>query len=162
MRVALLPPALKGSRWHVVEAVESSGAGQLVRLSGVGGIGEARAIAGKYILASEADLPRDLAAHDPERLVGRKVTDVRLGPLGTITDVMLGPANDVWVVEGERGETLVPAVPQMVGEVTYGDEPIEVRLPVGLAPGDDGEPSANALHAASDEGKAAGGQGREG
>lgn len=138
LQVAVVPPELKGSRWHTVEAVETSGAGQLVALSGVEDIGAARAIAGKSLLAAERDLPADLAAHDPERLVGRVVTDARLGSLGTITDVMLGPANDVWVVTGERGETLVPAVPQIVGEVTYGEAPIEVRLPVGLAPGDDG------------------------
>ena len=124
LQVAVVPPELKGSRWHTVEAVEN--------------IGSARAIAGKSLLAAECDLPADLAAHDPERLVGRAVTDARLGSLGTITDVMLGPANDVWVVTGERGETLVPAVFQIVGEVTYGEVPIEVRLPVGLAPGDDG------------------------
>lgn len=138
LQVAVVPPELKGSRWHTVEAVETSGAGQLVALSGVEDIGSARAIAGKSLLAAECDLPADLAAHDPERLMGRAVTDARLGSLGTITDVMLGPANDVWVVTGERGETLVPAVFQIVGEVTYGEAPIEVRLPVGLAPGDDG------------------------
>lgn len=158
MRVAVIPPALKGSRWHVVESVETSGAGQLVRLSGVDGIGEARAIAGKSILAAEADLPEDLAAHDPERLVGREVTDVRLGSLGTIVEVMLGPANDVWVVEGERGETLVPAVPEIVGEVTYGDAPIEVSLPVGLAPGDDGSSESARPCAGREPGEAADGR----
>lgn len=138
LRVCVVPPALKGNRWHVVDGVSSTAAGQLVSLSGVGDLGSARSLAGKWLLAREEDLPRDLLAHDARALVGREVTDARLGSLGRVADVMYGPANDVWVVEGARGETLVPVVESVVGEVSPGDGPLQVSLPVGLAPGDDG------------------------
>ena len=137
LRVAIVPPALKGTRWHTVEDVGDGPAGQLVALSGVRDLGSARELAGKSILVAEADLPDDLELHDPQRLCGREVVDERLGLLGEIAEVMVGPANDVWVVEGELGETLVPVVEEMLAGVDE-DGTIYVNIPVGLAPWDDG------------------------
>ena len=54
--------------------------------------------------------------------------------LGTITEVLERPANDVWLVRGDLGETLVPAVHDAVQEVdlparrvTVGDWLLEVE-----------------------------------
>lgn len=141
LRVAIVPPALKGTRWHTVTDVSDSPSGQLVALSGVGDLGSARDLAGKSILASEADLPEDLELHDPQYLCGLEVVDERLGLLGTIEEVMVGPANDVWVVEGDRGETLVPAVEHMLLGIDE-DDVIHVSIPMGLAPWDDGNTAA--------------------
>lgn len=70
--------------------------------------------------------------------MGREVVDERLGLLGQIEEVMVGPANDVWVVQGELGETLVPVVEEMLRGVDE-DGVIYVSIPVGLAPWDTGE-----------------------
>lgn len=141
LRVAIVPPALKGTRWHTVTDVSDSPSGQLVALSGVGDLGAARDIAGKSILVAEEDLPEGLELHDPQRLCGLEVTDERLGLLGTIAEVMVGPANDVWVVQGDKGETLVPVVEEMLLGMDE-DEVIHVSIPVGLAPWDDGSDAA--------------------
>ena len=132
LEVACVPPALRGSRWYRVEAVVADGrAGSLVQLSGVGTLDAAEELVGKTLLARVCDLPADLSLHDPERLVGRAVTDAVLGELGTISEIMQGPAQDVWVIEGPFGEVLVPVVDAVVSEVP--DEgPIEVRVPAGL------------------------------
>ena len=50
-------------------------------------------------------------------VVGRDVTDVTMGELGIVTDVMGGPAQDVLVIEGPWGEVLLPVVPEIVREV---------------------------------------------
>ena len=48
-------------------------------------------------------------------LMGREVVDERFGSLGTIVEIMSTPANDVWVVEGDRyGEVLIPVIEQVV------------------------------------------------
>ena len=48
-----------------------------------------------------------------------------------IEEILSGPANDVWVVRGERGELLLPVIEQVVSDVP--DEgAIEVRVPAGL------------------------------
>ena len=132
LEVACVPPALRGSRWHRVESVSADDrAGALVRLSGVDALDAAEELVGKTLLARVSDLPADLALHDPQRLLGRAVTDATLGELGTISEVMCGPANDVWAVEGTFGEVLLPVVDAVVSEVP--DEgPIPVRVPAGL------------------------------
>ena len=65
-----------------------------------------------------------------DALIGREVSDASLGPLGTIYEVMVGVANDVWVIRGRFGEVLVPVVDEFVSEVPPAG-PIVVRVPDG-------------------------------
>lgn len=132
LEVAVVPPPLRGSRWHTVSSCARDGrSGALVALSDVDTISAAEALVGRELLARVADLPDDLALHDAERLVGREVSDERTGERGRIAEVMRGPANDVWVVRGERGELLLPVIDDVVSAVP--DEgPIPVWVPAGL------------------------------
>ncbi len=131
MAVALVPPALKESRWHEVVSVSGSGGtGELVALSGSRDLGTAEGLAGKVILARVEDLPAGYELHDVDALIGHEVSDASLGPLGTIEEVMVGVANDVWVVRGRHGEVLVPVVDEFVSEVPA-EGPIVVRVPDG-------------------------------
>ena len=50
----------------------------------------------------------------------------------------MGPANDVWVIDGPFGEVLVPVVDEVVVEVPDAG-PIIVSVPSGLVDGDDVE-----------------------
>lgn len=136
LEVFVVPPRLKGPRSYVVKRVSEGAHGQLVSLSGVTGINEADGLCGRYLLAREKDLPDDVALHDAEALFGREVTDESLGFLGTIEEVMVGPANDVWVIEGPFGEVLVPVVEDVVLEVPDTGA-IGVRVPSGLVDGGD-------------------------
>ena len=138
LEVFVVPPRLKGPRSHVVTHVTEGSRGQLVSLSGVGGIDAADALRGRYLLARERDLPEGVALHDAEALLGREVVDEALGFIGAIEEVMVGPANDVWVVEGPFGEVLVPVAGEVVPTVpTKG--PIPVRVPLGLVDGGGGQ-----------------------
>lgn len=130
MRVAIVPPTLKGDRFHEVVRVSTEEAGQLLSLSGIADRGAAEKLVGRYVLASRVDLPANVELHDAGSLVGRTVVDDALGDLGTITEVMTGPANDVWVVVGPRGEALLPVIPTVVSEVPD-DGPIAVVVPAG-------------------------------
>lgn len=141
LEVAVLPPDLRGPRWRTVTSVAGDGrSGRLVALSGVGDVSAAEALVGRVLLARERDLPADLALHDPERLVGRTVVNEPDGRAARIREVMTGPANDVWVLEAEGAEVLVPVVDEVVSHVP--DEgPIPVRVPRGLGwPGEVGAP----------------------
>ena len=130
--VAVVPPELKGSRWHTVErCVSDARAGSLVTLSGSRSLDDAESLVGRYLLAREDDLPADLALRDVERLVGRRVVDAASGRSGQISEVLTGPANDVWVICDETSEVLVPVVDEVVVSVPeQGD--IVVRVPDGL------------------------------
>lgn len=132
LEVAVVPPPLKGSRWHtLVSCTTDARAGSLVALSGVSDLDAAQRLVGSYLLARESDLPEDLPLHDAARLVGRAVRDVTSGDEGLIEEVLTGPANDVWVVRGEKGELLLPVIEQVVKSVP-GDGPIAVRIPAGI------------------------------
>lgn len=131
LEVSLVPPALKGPRSHIVRSVKDTSTGQLVLLSQVHSIGDAAQLVGKLVLARVSDLPEDLALHDVDALLGREVRDDTHGVIGEVVEVMRGPANDVWVVQGDVGEVLVPVVDVVVESVpSHG--PIDVRLPTGL------------------------------
>lgn len=131
LEVALVPPGLKGPRRQVVERCVDASGGQLVAFADVRSLGEAARLVGKTVLARVADLPSDLALHDVDALIGRDVCDKRLGQVGSIVEVMRGPAQDVWVVEGRYGEVLVPVVDAVVREFSPTGG-ICVDLPRGL------------------------------
>ena len=130
MRVALVPPELGSDRWLVVESADEGVTGQLVGFVGVDEIGVAEALVGRHVLARIDDLPDDVMLHDVEALLDRAVRDAELGELGTIVEVMVGPANDVWVIEGTYGEVMLPVVPEVVTDVPPSG-PIVVRAPRG-------------------------------
>lgn len=118
MDICLVPPLLKVDRWHTVESCSGDDRGGcLVALSGVGTIDAASELRGRYLLAREADLPADFELHDADRLCGREVADAAAGPLGRITEVMRGPANDVWVIRDGDRELLLPVIDSVVREV---------------------------------------------
>lgn len=132
LEVAVVPPELRGDRWHRILSCASDGrAGSLVALSGVDDLSAAERLVGRTLLARVADLPADLARHDPDRLLGREVRDEKSGEPARIAEVMTGPANDVWVLRGARGELLLPVVDEVVPDVPE-DGPIPVRVPAGL------------------------------
>ena len=102
LKVAVVPPVLRGTRWHRVLSCRSDGrSGDLVALDGV------------------------------ESLDGAEERDERTGARGVIDEVMVGPANDVWVLRGELGELLLPVIPDVVDHVPS-DGDIEIRIPAGL------------------------------
>lgn len=139
LEVFIVPPRLKGPRSRVVQSASDGATGQLVSLSGVDDLDAAEGLVGRSLLAREADLPADVALHDASTLMGREVIDRTVGPVGTIEEVMVGPANDVWAVHGEKGEVLLPVIDSVVREV--GEKgPIYVNVPAGLLDeeGDDG------------------------
>ena len=131
LNVALVPPELKGPRSHVVRRCDQTRGGSLVSFDGITTLGQAAKLVGKTVLAKVADLPADFELHDTQSMLGREVQDVRLGLLGTVCDVMHGPAQDIWVVRGGRGEVLIPVVDALVKEWSA-DAPIVVDLPPGL------------------------------
>lgn len=131
LEVALVPPPLKGPRSFTVSSCSDGEGGQLVRFAGVQSLGQAAKMVGKTVLVRTKDLSRDFGLYDVRALMGREVHDASKGLLGTICEVLRGPANDVWVVRGARGEVLIPAVEPLV--VSWeADAPIEVDLPRGL------------------------------
>ena len=131
-----MPRGGKGPRRFVVTSCSGEGDTRLVAFEGVSDLAAASTLIGRHALARVSDLAEDFLLVDAYAIIGREVVDESLGSLGTVEEVMRGPANDVWVVRGSRGEVLVPVVDHMVLDAS-GEGAIRVDLPHGILMGDD-------------------------
>lgn len=65
-------------------------------------------------------------------LIGITVEDEEGKRLGTLSEVIVTKANDVYVVKTDEGELLIPAIPDCILEVSPEDELMRVHLLPGL------------------------------
>lgn len=132
MTVVPVPPALKGSRKFSVISVESDDReGSLVSFEGVATISDAEELVGKTLLVEEDCLPENFSLVNASLLVGREVRDTEHGSLGEITEVLVGPTQNVWVIDGSFGRVMMPAVDEFIVEAPV-EGPITVSIPQGL------------------------------
>jgi 16S rRNA processing protein RimM len=75
-------------------------------------------------------LPED--EYYPHQLVGLRAIGVDGEDLGHIVDVLFTKANEIYVVEGPRGELWLPAVADVVEQINLAEQRIIVRLVPGL------------------------------
>lgn len=123
--------------YHSLKRVRVDGAIVFVRLKDCPTRELAEPLVGSELFIDEefrADLPENRYYIDD--LVGCQVKCRKNGALGRLDEVMEMPANDVWVVHGEKGEILVPAIKSVVVDVQVEAKAILVELPEGLMPED--------------------------
>jgi 16S rRNA processing protein RimM len=120
------PAALRSAR---IGSVRSGPKGPLFSLEGVSDIGAAETLRGCLVLAKASDVPEAEYEFDP---VGLVVTDDAHGLVGTVEDVIVTGANDVWVVRGPYGEVLVPVIDDVVCDVDEDAMTARVTLLPGL------------------------------
>ncbi|MDR7533924.1 MAG: ribosome maturation factor RimM [Armatimonadota bacterium] len=122
---ALSPVEITGVRPH--------GAALLVTLRGVDSLEAAERLRGAELVVARRTLPR-LGPNEFYlfEIIGlrARTEDGRL--LGVVAEVVRGPAHDVYVVRGEAGEVLVPALREVVRQVDRAAGELVVRLPAGL------------------------------
>ncbi|WP_305043166.1 ribosome maturation factor RimM [Geoalkalibacter sp.] len=105
----------------------------LLRLEGRDSIETAAPLKGAMVYMPLAALP-DLDDDESYwyELQGAEVVDRRLGSLGTLDDLFVTPAHDVYVVRGRFGEVLIPAVDEFILEFDEAARRLLVDLPLGL------------------------------
>jgi 16S rRNA processing protein RimM len=137
LEVWFVPPP-SGVRSGHIENVRRGPKGPLVKVSGVDEIGVAQKLVGAEIMVRTEDLPAgwDEPVEEEADPVGLAVNDVERGSLGQVVEVIFTGANDVWVVEGPYGEVLLPVIDQVVLEIDWEAETVQVRLLDGLLPDD--------------------------
>jgi 16S rRNA processing protein RimM len=93
----------------------------------------AERLTGRYLFAPPASAPNlpdgEFWAH---QVVGCRVMTEAGRELGTITDVIHTPANDVWTARHPAGEILIPALKDIVAEVRIEERSVIVREIPGL------------------------------
>lgn len=105
----------------------------LLSLEGCASPESAAALAGRLVAIPEAEaLPPGPGRFYPWQLAGCRVVTDDGRPVGTVTRVDAGPAQDLWVVADGGREHLIPAVPEIVVDLDLGRRRVVIRPPEGL------------------------------
>lgn len=87
----------------------------VIQLDTVTSRASADALRGEIVEVADADLRRDDAdSYFVHELIGLRVVTVDGRDLGLVEDVLVTGANDVYLVRGPLGETLIPAIGDVV------------------------------------------------
>jgi 16S rRNA processing protein RimM len=117
----------------VLKARTKKGQGVILTLEGVVDRTQAGSFVGKEIFLDRTRLsPLAEGEYYWHELEGLTVVNAVGEELGILSDILATGAHDVYVVKGDRGEILVPAVEQMVKEIDLEKGVIKVDLPPGL------------------------------
>lgn len=129
----------EAGRSLTIERAHAHGARHLVKFGGIDDRATAGSLRGQVLVVPESWLP-DLPEGEfwPFQLEGSEVVTESGRSLGTVSEVIPNPANDLWVATDTEGtETLVPALRDVVVDVDVDAKRILVRDVPGLtAPGD--------------------------
>ncbi len=116
---------LEGSRLHKGHA--------LLKLRGCDDRHAAEKLRGQLVqIPIEEAMPLDEDEYYVYQIVGLDVWTTAGEHLGRISEVLFTGANDVYVVQGEKGEILIPAVEDVVLEVDLAGGRLTVELMEGL------------------------------
>jgi 16S rRNA processing protein RimM len=107
----------------------------LITLAGVSTLEQAEALRGSYLWVREADaVPLGPGEYYSHQIVGLEVFTTAGEPLGRVREILSTGANDVYIVEGPRGEILLPAIASVVKEIDVAAGRMRVELLEGLLP----------------------------
>lgn len=106
----------------------------LMKLEGINSVEKAQSLRGRmlYICRRDAHLPE--GSWFIAELIGCEVYDADdpSKKWGTLTDVSVTGANDVWHITNDSGEYLIPAIPDVVVETDVGANRIVIRPLKGI------------------------------
>jgi 16S rRNA processing protein RimM len=126
---------MDGNR-HQVEEAHRHRAHLYVKLLDVDSPEAAAAFRGKLL-----SLPEEELGSLPEgeyyrfQILGMDVYDADGAHLGRVAEVLTTGGNDVYVVRGERGELLLPAIEDVVKAIDVDGRRMSVSLMDGMLPG---------------------------
>jgi 16S rRNA processing protein RimM len=114
-------------RWHRGKAY--------IRLSGVDSATSAEALRQRLLEVPEEELkPLSEGEYYQFQIVGLDVRTTEGQALGKVTQILSTASNDVFVVQGEGGELLIPALEHVVKAIDLDGGWMEVELVEGLLP----------------------------
>jgi 16S rRNA processing protein RimM len=104
----------------------------ILKLEGIDDRNAAEAIRGRELTVPDVAELTEEGVYYQHDIVGLRVEDEAGSELGRVVDVLLTGSNDVYVVQGERGELLLPALDDVVKQIDIATGRIVVDLPGGL------------------------------
>ena len=107
---------LAGQQYEITRVREDRGQ-LLIQLDGFRRRSQVEDARGQLLEVPEDELVQEEGAHYIHELVGLLVVTDDGREIGRVIDVLDTGANDVYVVEGEGGEVLIPAIRDVVQEI---------------------------------------------
>ena len=105
----------------------------ILKLKGVDTFQDAERLRDKYILIRRSDAcPLPEGHYYIFEVIGLEVMTDRGARIGRVEDVMKLKSNDVYVVRGEKGEVLIPAIKEIVKKIDTKNGRMVVRPMKGL------------------------------
>jgi 16S rRNA processing protein RimM len=116
-----------------VESIRRHGKQLLLRLEGIADRDAAERLRDGILFSRLDDLPPlPEGVYYLHQIEGLAVFTEDGESLGTVREILKTGANDVYVVRGEKGEILLPAIPQVIREVVLEEKRMVVTLIDGL------------------------------
>jgi 16S rRNA processing protein RimM len=104
-----------------------------VRLEGVDGINEAEKWIGSILSVAETALPPlDADEYYYYQVVGLEVFDTHGHRVGTIARLLSTPSGDLYVVQGEAKEYLIPVTKEIIEKIDFAAGRMIINPPEGL------------------------------
>jgi len=119
------PVSIERGRWHKGRVI--------LKLASVDSIDAVEKLRGRFL-----EIPQSRLRPLPEdhyyqfQLMGLEVWTTEGERLGQIADILPSPSNDVYVVRGDQGELLIPAIEDVVKSVELEKGRVIVQLIEGL------------------------------
>ena len=105
----------------------------LVKIAGIDSPEEARRLSGRLLAVDRADaLPAPDGCFYPWQLVGARVETRDGRQAGTFVRVEPSGAHDLWVIDHGGRERLIPAVAEIIVDVSVAEQRIVIDPPEGL------------------------------
>jgi 16S rRNA processing protein RimM len=93
----------------------------------------AEVLRGELVYVPESELPPlPDGSYWPHQLIGCSVVTEDGEEIGVVSEVLSGPANDVWVTEGESRSIMIPAISDVIAGVDVEARRIDIRRVPGL------------------------------
>jgi len=121
------------ARPYTVERVRFHQGAALIKLAGCDDRNAADELRGQLLqIPMEEAAPLEEGEHYHFQIVGLEVVTDRGEPLGKVQEVLDTGANDVYVIQGPRGEVLIPAIEGVVLQLDVQGRRMVVAIPPGL------------------------------
>lgn len=121
-----------GKPFEVISAKVHKGCA-IIAFAGIDNIDSANLLRNKIVFIDRDDVKLPVGSYFLQDLIGiSAINDETDEVIGTVSEVMNMPASDVYVIKGEKGEILVPAVPEFIKKVDTEAGFIRIRLIEGM------------------------------
>lgn len=121
-----------GKPFEVISAKVHKGCA-IIAFAGIDNIDAANLLRNKIVFIDRDDVKLPAGSYFLQDLMGiSAINDVTDEVIGTVSEIMNMPSSDVYVIKGESGEILVPAVPEFIKKVDTEAGYIRIRLIEGM------------------------------